>query len=80
MPDKGKIISVIRKTYSDNGLAWKPGSFRSHSDANILRETGTKPIILGPGYLAKAHSSNESVPVDQVFLASQVYFHILCRL
>jgi acetylornithine deacetylase len=80
IPDKGKIISVIRKTYSDNGLAWKPGFFRSHSDANILREARTKPIILGPGDLAKAHSNNESVPVEQVFLASQVYFHILCRL
>jgi acetylornithine deacetylase len=78
--DKGRIISIIKKTYSGNGLIWRPGAFRSHSDANILRKAGTKPIILGPGYLAKAHSSNESVPVDQVFLASQVYFHILCRL
>jgi acetylornithine deacetylase len=80
IPDKGRIISIIKKAYSGNGLAWKPGSFRSHSDANILQEAGTKPIILGPGYLAKAHSSNESVPLDQVFLASQVYFHILHRL
>jgi acetylornithine deacetylase len=78
--DKGRVISIIKKIFNDRGLTWKPGSFRSHSDANILREAGTKPIILGPGYLAKAHSSNESVPVDQVFLASQVYFHILCRL
>lgn len=80
IPAKGNMIGKIKKVYKDNSLTWEPGAFRSHSDANILRKAGTKPVILGPGHLAKAHSSNESVPLEQVFLASQIYFDILCRL
>ncbi len=77
IPDKGKMVRLIRKSFENRGFSWEPGSFRSHSDANILWEAGTKPVILGPGHLAKAHSNNESVPLKQVFLAAEVYLEIL---
>jgi acetylornithine deacetylase len=58
---------------------WEPIAFRSHSDANLLRDAGCKPIILGPGLLAKAHTRDESVDFQQVVDAAEIYARLLIR-
>jgi len=56
---------------------WHPAAFKSHSDANLLRDAGCRPVILGPGLLAKAHTKDESVEFEQVCTAAEIYNQLL---
>ncbi len=56
---------------------WRPESFRSHSDANLLNNAGCKAIILGPGRLAMAHTRDEHVSFRQVVEAARIYRELL---
>ena len=79
LPEKGALVESLQKTYDDLGFAWKTGEFHSHSDANQLWGNGIKPVVLGPGNLAEAHSTDESVSFSQVCSASEIYLHALYR-
>ncbi|MGZ5425298.1 MAG: M20/M25/M40 family metallo-hydrolase, partial [Candidatus Aminicenantales bacterium] len=46
--------------------AWTDGAL-------ISREAGIPTIIWGPGELKLAHSAEESVPVEDIFLAARLY-------
>jgi len=67
------ILSALDKLE----LPAKPGPFKSHSDANLLKEAGCSTVIFGPGQLAKAHTLDESVDFSQVETAAQVYLAML---
>ncbi len=60
--------------------AWEPVAFTSHSDANLLRDAGCRPVMLGPGQLAKAHTRDESVATGQVAAAAQIYARLLAAM
>lgn len=77
LPRRGPVFDGIKNIYQQLSLPFKPGSFRSHSDANLLWEIGTKPVILGPGQLEKAHIEEESIPLSQVMNAARIYEEIL---
>ncbi len=77
LPEKGGLVNSLRKTYESLGIAWQTGDFQSHSDANQLWGAGIKPVVLGPGSLAEAHSTDESISFDQVLRASEIYLHML---
>jgi acetylornithine deacetylase len=77
LPDQGTLPQVIKEIYKKHNREWKPGSFQSDSDASLLWSGGIKPIILGPGQLARAHTPDESVVFKQVLEASQIYLDIL---
>ena len=68
----------LKKVFHRWGRAWSPAAFRSHSDANLLRDAGCQPVILGPGQLAKAHTKDESVEFGQVRAAAEIYSRLLC--
>ncbi|MFW6137702.1 MAG: M20 family metallopeptidase [Spirochaetota bacterium] len=78
LPD-GLLMQLLKEIYGRLGIRWRNGSFRSHSDANLLWAAGTKPLILGPGQLARAHTQGESISFSQVLLASRIYFDLLNR-
>jgi acetylornithine deacetylase len=80
IPEKGLLVGALKQVYDKHSLLWEPQSFRSHSDANLLWEAGMKPILLGPGELAKAHAPDESVSFEQVRLAAQLYYELLLAL
>ena len=80
LDDSGMIPEILRKTYKQHNMEWSPGSFNSHSDANLLIEIGCKPIIFGPGQLEKAHTRDESVQLEQVIKAAEMYRTILDNL
>jgi len=80
LPEKGQIPETLKKVYAELQLPWQPQAFRSHSDANLLWASGTKPVILGPGGLEQAHSPDEFVSFEQVLLASKVYYGLLAAL
>jgi len=46
--------------------AWTDGALLSH-------EAGIPTLVWGPGELKLAHSAEESVPVDDIFLAARLY-------
>jgi acetylornithine deacetylase len=71
------VPQKLKEIYSALGLAWEPGPFRSHSDANLLRDAECSPVILGPGQLSKAHTRDESVDLEQVARAAQIYSRLL---
>ncbi len=80
LPEKGLLVQALQAVFADQGLPWKHGAFRSHSDANLLREAGCSPIMLGPGDLARAHTREECIPLSQVYTAAEIYHAMLEKL
>lgn len=72
-----RLPVLLRRLFEARGMDWRPAAFASHSDANLLREAGCSPLILGPGELAKAHTRDESVPLAQVITAAGIYAALL---
>jgi acetylornithine deacetylase len=74
---EGLLPELLAVAYRDLDLDFSPGSFHSHSDANLLWNVNCKPVILGPGQLAKAHTRDESISFEQVARAARLYLAIL---
>lgn len=72
-----EFVSMIKEVYRSMKMAWSPEAFKSHSDANLLRDAGCTPVIIGPGLLSVAHTRDEQVELDQVVCAAQLYTNIL---
>jgi len=79
LPHEGGLVENLKRVYLEHRLPWEPQAFRSHSDANLLRAAGTKPVILGPGSLEQAHSPHEFVSFEQVLLASKIYYGLMAQ-
>ncbi len=77
LPQEGLLPDHLMTACRNLEMAWSPGAFRSHSDANLLWNVDCKPIILGPGQLAKAHTRDESISFEQVARAARLYLEIL---
>ena len=77
LKDTGLLPHILEQAYVRQKLDWQPEPFKSHSDANLLREAGCKPVILGPGQLAKAHTRDESIAFREVTAAAQLYLDVL---
>ncbi|MFP4667306.1 MAG: M20 family metallopeptidase [Desulfosalsimonas sp.] len=80
LPEKGTIVGAIREVYSELGIDWQTGDFRSHSDANQLWAAGIKPIVMGPGRLENAHVHDEYISMQQVIESAEIYRATLQRL
>jgi acetylornithine deacetylase len=80
LPERGLLPEMLKEILTAGKRPWKTSSFRSHSDANQLWSAGIKPVVLGPGSLAQAHTEHESVKVSQVQDAAKVYYDLLCAL
>jgi acetylornithine deacetylase len=76
LPKRGYLVKQLRNVYKKHDLPFKPCSFPSHSDANILWASGVRPVIIGPGKLENAHAMNESIELSQVFKSAQIYLDI----
>lgn len=77
MAAEDRVSRGLQTVYAECGGAWRPVAFKSHSDANLLWEAGCRPLIFGPGLLAKAHTRDECVAMDQVREAAQIYARLL---
>ena len=77
LPHEGLLPDLLKTAYQQMELAWSPGIFQSHSDANLLWNIDCKPVILGPGQLAKAHTRDESISLEEVERAASLYLQIL---
>lgn len=74
------FVRKLKKAYEELSLPWQPQDFRSHSDGNVLWAAGVDPIIIGPGRLETAHTSEESVEFAQVVQAAQLYLAVALSL
>lgn len=77
LPERGFLPDILQEVFASMGRAWKTSHFRSHSDANQLWSAGIKPVVLGPGSLAQAHTEHESVSFSQLVDAAGVYYRVL---
>jgi acetylornithine deacetylase len=77
LPEKGTVVEALQKVFLKQNRPWKPAAFPSHSDANSLWARGVKPILLGPGSLAKAHAPDESIDPREVVSAARIYHQLL---
>jgi acetylornithine deacetylase ArgE len=48
------------------------------TDASTLAEAGIPSVVFGPGDIAKAHTCDEWVPLDEVEQASEVLYRLAC--
>ena len=76
LPPRGPFHELLQAVYRKRRLPFTPDSFPSHSDANTLWAAGIKPVLLGPGELAQAHTPEESVRFSQVQQAAQIYLDL----
>jgi len=67
------LAKTLEYIYPELGLNLRLDAFRSHSDGNLFFAAGTKPLILGPGNLETAHTSDEQVIFDEVAAATGIY-------
>jgi acetylornithine deacetylase/succinyl-diaminopimelate desuccinylase-like protein len=74
---KGTLVEALQETYSRRALPWSPTAFPSHSDANLLRSHGIKPILLGPGSLTEAQTPDESIEFQEVVAAADIYYQTI---
>jgi len=79
IPEAGPLIDALQAVHAELSLPWRPGVFRSHSDANRLWSAGVRSIVLGPGSLQYAHVPEESVGLEEVYLAARLYAAVLAR-
>lgn len=76
LPDEGSFVERLKRAYARQELPFTSESFVSHSDANLLKEAGVEPVVLGPGSLRKAHAPSESVRIAEVVTAAELYLNI----
>lgn len=67
------VFASLERAYRAVDLPWRPGLFRSHSDANLLHDLGMRPVICGPGNLAVAHTRDEHISLSEVERAAGLY-------
>ncbi len=77
LPESGPLAERLEAVVTARGRPWRPGAFRSHSDANLLWSAGIRPVIFGPGSLAEAHTRTESVPLAEVEEAARTVSALL---
>lgn len=88
--DRGEIFPAVELTADAPGMdalraahraldLWEPEPvmWPSVSDAGWLASAGIPTIIYGPGDLAEAHTTNESIGVDELVTAARVYARLL---
>ncbi|QHI68977.1 M20 family metallopeptidase [Tichowtungia aerotolerans] len=77
MARESALAQELKRIFQTLEMNWEPAAFKSHSDANLLRDAGCLSVILGPGQLAKAHTRDESVDFEQVVTAAEIYTRLL---
>jgi acetylornithine deacetylase len=48
------------------------------TDASTLAGAGVPSVVFGPGDIARAHTCDEWVPLDEVEQASEILYRLAC--
>jgi len=76
-PDTPGLAALGRAHAAIRGAAPAPTMWPSVSDAGWLARAGIPTIIYGPGELAEAHTTNESIAVAELVDAARVYARLI---
>lgn len=75
------FVSLCCQTASDlNGRREVPQAFDASCEQCFLLQAGPQTVILGPGSLAQAHTTDECVEKTQLFRAAQIYMAVALRM
>jgi len=77
-PDHILVTEALRITEEITKVKGKPVAFPGWSDgAQLSNNIGTEAIVLGPGDISQAHSSDEFCSTEQIWQATQIYFEMI---
>ena len=79
IPADARIVQVVQAARAALGMEpAEPGGFPGSTDARFLiGQAGIPTVILGPGDLAQAHTTNESVAVAELEQGALVYAAVM---
>jgi acetylornithine deacetylase ArgE len=67
----GRVIDAVRGTHQVMAVPYG-------TDASTIAEAGIPAVVFGPGDIAKAHTCDEWVPLDEVELAGEILYRLAC--
>jgi acetylornithine deacetylase len=67
----GRAIDSVRGTHRVMAVPYG-------TDASTIAEAGIPSVVFGPGDIAKAHTCDEWVPLDEVEQASEILYRLAC--
>lgn len=67
----GSVIDGVRGTHRIEAVPYG-------TDASSLAESGIPSVVFGPGDIARAHTCDEWVPLDEVEQASEILYRLAC--
>jgi acetylornithine deacetylase len=73
------LTAALDEIYPRLNLPLLQLPFRSHSDGNLFYQAGVRPLILGPGSLETAHTSEEQTSLAEVESAARIYAALALR-
>lgn len=68
----GKVIDSVVKTHKVMAVPYG-------TDASTIATTGIPSVVFGPGDIAKAHTKDEWVPLEEVAQASEILYRLICE-
>lgn len=73
LEEGSRLQAILDAVYPRLGLRLESAPFRSHSDGNLFYRAGSRPLILGPGFLETAHTAEEETRLSEVEAAARIY-------
>lgn len=74
------LVTTMQSVLANTGLSSDPCGAPFATDASWLAVYGIPSVICGPGNIAQAHSANEYIALDQLWMTVKVYISAICRL
>jgi acetylornithine deacetylase len=69
--DLGRVIDAVRGSHQVVGVPYG-------TDGSTIAASGIPTVIFGPGDIARAHTADEWVPLDEVEQASEILYRFAC--
>ncbi|HEX2241056.1 MAG TPA: M20 family metallopeptidase [Actinomycetota bacterium] len=78
--DSRIVTEVTRAAAEVSGAAAELMGFRGASDARFLAEAGAEVVVCGPGQIELAHTSDESIDLEELERGARLYALAFARL
>ena len=74
----GHVVEKLSRAIRSVGREPACFSVPFGTDASTIALGGIPAVVFGPGDIAKAHTCDEWVPLDEVEMASEILYHLVC--
>jgi acetylornithine deacetylase/succinyl-diaminopimelate desuccinylase-like protein len=74
----GPIVEKLGQSIRSIGCQPRCFSVPFGTDASTIALGGIPAVVFGPGDIAKAHTCDEWVPLEEVEMASEILYHLVC--